>query len=238
MEALDTMDRWVRTRNGGYVCFCEASLLSSAMRDGSVLEALSGAKLVLADGIAVLTYARLRNIPIQERVPGPGYLLAACEYGLARGWRHFFYGGEQGVPERLAETLTCRYPGLKIAGAWSPPFRELTEAEEEQTKAMIEGAGADLLWLGLGSPKQELWMARHAGRIDVPVMLGVGAAFDFHSGNRPWAPPVIRRLGMEWAYRMLTGGRQTLRRNVRCVSHVALLLAAAAWDRYVGKAGK
>jgi N-acetylglucosaminyldiphosphoundecaprenol N-acetyl-beta-D-mannosaminyltransferase len=213
------------------MCFCEANLLSSARRSEQVQEALTGAKLVLPDGIAVLYLARLNGIAAPERIPGPNFMLAACEYGLERGWRHFFYGGAQGVPERMAETLACRYPGLKVAGTWSPPFRELTEEEEEQTKAMIESAGTDLLWIGLGSPKQELWMARRSGRIDVPIMLGVGAAFDFHSGNLPWAPPLVRKLGMEWAYRMLTGGRQTLLRNVRCVSHVALLLVAAAWRR-------
>jgi N-acetylglucosaminyldiphosphoundecaprenol N-acetyl-beta-D-mannosaminyltransferase len=196
-----------------------------------VREALSGARLVLPDGIAVLTYAWLNGLTAPERIPGPGFMLAACEHGLQRGWRHFFYGGAPGVPERLAENLALKYPGIRIAGTWSPPFRELTEAEEAQTKEMIEDANADLLWVGLGSPKQELWMARHVGRIDVPAMFGVGAAFDFHSGNLPWAPPLIRRIGMEWAYRMLTGGEKTFRRNVRCVSHVALLLAAAAISR-------
>lgn len=231
IEVLSTLDNLVCTRETGYVCFCEANLLSSALRDPSVQKVLFDAKLVLADGIAVMTYARLRNISIPERVPGPSFMLAACEYGLTRGWRHFFYGGSQGVPESLIGTLTSRFPGLKIAGKWSPPFRELTESEELQVKEMIEEADTDLLWVGLGSPKQELWMAGHVGRIDVPVMLGVGAAFDFHSGNRPWAPPLVRRIGLEWAYRMLTGGRRTFWRNVHCVSHVGLVLGMAALGR-------
>ncbi|OPZ01351.1 MAG: putative N-acetylmannosaminyltransferase [candidate division BRC1 bacterium ADurb.BinA364] len=170
---------------------------------------------------------------VPERTPGPSFLLRACEFGLSRGYRHFFYGGAEGVPQRLAERLRQRYPGIQIVGAYSPPFRELTEAEEAEVKEMIEAARPHLLWVGLGGPKQNLWMASHVGKIGVPVMLGVGAAFDFHSGNRLWAPAWIRKCGLEWLFRTFTGGRATFRRNIWCLSVVSCLLAKACIQKYV-----
>jgi N-acetylglucosaminyldiphosphoundecaprenol N-acetyl-beta-D-mannosaminyltransferase len=155
-------------------------------------------------------------------------MLDACQYGLAKGWRHFFYGGAEGVAEKLAWRLGERFPGLQVAGTWCPPFRSLTPEEEASARQTIEDARPDLLWVGLGGPKQEFWIAQHLGRINVPVMLAVGAAFDFHSGNRAWAPPWIRQIGMEWAYRAATGGRKTFLRNVRCVFWVATHLTQVA----------
>ena len=120
--------------------------------------------------------------------------------------------------------LTRRFPGIQIAGAYAPPFRPLTDAEEAEVKSRIETGKPHLLWIGLGGPKQEFWCAQHLGKFDVPVMLAVGAAFDFISGNRPWAPVWIRRIGMEWLYRAFTGGWRTFFRNLRCVSMVAIKL--------------
>ena len=208
-----------------YVCFCEANLLSCLTDDAELREILHQAAAVFADGIAAFKLAAIYNHPLPERVPGPGFMLKACEAGVAKGWRHFFYGGGEGVADKLAEVLQQKFTGLKVAGTFSPPFREIGALDEDdEVLRMIEKSGADILWVGLGGPKQEYWMASHARRIRVPVMLGVGAAFDFHSGNRPWAPRWIRATGTEWIFRALTGGRSTFVRNIRCVSRVSGLL--------------
>ena len=120
-------------------------------------------------------------------------------------------------------------------GCHSPPFRPLSEAEEAATKTLIATAKPDILWVGLGSPKQELWMAQHVGQIDVPVMLGVGAAFDFHSGVRAWAPAWVRRAGLEWAFRTFTGGWRVFRRNLGCVTILAWCLVKAGIARGTGR---
>lgn len=219
-----------------YVCFCEANLFVNAWRKPAVLDALRRAALVYADGISVLMMARLQGRPVPKRVPGPSVLPALCEHGVAHGLRHFFLGGGPGVPERMAAHLQGLYPGIEIVGAYSPPYRALGEEDNVEIRRRMEAARPHFLWVGLGAPKQELWMAMHHQEIEVPVMLGVGAAFDFHAGTKLWAPLWIRKLGMEWAFRMVTGGRRTLLRNLRSVSlmSVALVLAACGVGRKKG----
>ena len=231
--------RWVGESIVGkhrrYACFCEASLLSNVSRDTSVAKAVRGADAVFPDGIAMVLLARLMGHRLPARIPGPSFLPAACEYGVALGWRHFFYGGGQGVAERLAGIMSTRYPGLKVVGTCAPPFRGLTSDEFADVKRRIEDSKADILWVCLGSPKQELWVAEHVGVIQVPVMLPVGAAFDFHAGERPWAPSWVRRIGMEWLFRTFTGGRRTFWRNLRCVTVVAWILLSTMVRVMFGK---
>jgi len=221
-EALARLEAAVRDGGRHYFCFCEASLLSNVLMRSDVAEAVNRASAVFADGIALVMLARLRGHRLPQRISGPSFLLWACEYGVRRGWRHFFYGGAPGVAERLADNLQRRFPGLQVAGTFCPPFRDLTPEEEAEVAQRVRGA--DLMWIALGSPRQELWAAQHGGKLDVPVLLPVGAAFDFHSGARPWAPAWVRRIGMEWLFRAFTGGGRTFRRNVRCVSIVGMHL--------------
>lgn len=232
-EAVHRVHDLMRDNGRHYACFCEANLFVNAWRNPDVARTLREASLVLADGVSVLLFARLRGLEVPKRVPGPMVLPALCEYGVAHGLRHFFLGGREGVPERLAAELTARYPGLQVAGGYSPPFRDFTAADDAEIRRRVEAARPDVLWVGLGAPRQELWMASQRGKLNVPVMLGVGAAFDFHAGTRPWAPLWVRRLGMEWAFRMGTGGPRVLVRNLRCVSlmllALVLALPAGAW---------
>jgi len=226
--ALRKIDRLLSDGRKHFVLFPDAWNMYHATRDERLRQIYSQASAVFPDGISWLLLARLQGLRLPERIPGPAFLVAACQYGLRFGWRHFFYGGAPGISERLARTLTQRFPNLKVAGTFSPPFRPLTDREEAEVKSLIEASGAQLLWVALGAPKQEYWMAQHLGTIHVPVMLGVGAAFDFHSGTRPWAPRWVRALCLEWAYRTVTGGRVTFFRNIKCVSSVARLLMTAA----------
>ena len=223
-QALREVEILIEHRRGEYVCFFEANLFSRALTDRAVREVINGATLVYPDGIAPAKCASYRAKTSFPRVAGPTFLLKACEYGLDKNWRHFFLGGAEGVAEQLAENLKLRFPGLQISGTYCPPFRPLTEDEEREVKTRIEAGHTDLLWVGLGGPKQEFWMRAHQGKLDVPVMLGVGAAFDFHSGNRPWAPRIVREFGLEWLWRMFSGGYKTLLRNLRCVAKISFVL--------------
>jgi len=223
-QALQEVETLVEQNAEAYVCFFEANLFSRALLDGEVQRVINQAALVYPDGIAPALCAKLCTGAKFYRVPGPAFLLDACKRGISRNWRHFFLGGAEGDAEKLAKNLQKRFPGLQIAGTYCPPFRALTEAEESEIKRLVEESHADLLWVGLGGPKQEFFMNTHQGKIHVPVMLGVGAAFDFHSGTRPWAPWGIRRFGMEWVWRMISGGRRTFFRNLKCVSHISLVL--------------
>ena len=222
--ALDWVVETIAGNHRRHACFCEASLLSNVSRDPTVAKAVRGADAVFPDGVAMVLLARLMGHRLPARIPGPSFLPAACEYGVALGWRHFFYGGGPGVAERLAVIMATRYPGLKVVGTCAPPFRGLTPDEFADVKRRIEESKADILWVCLGSPKQELWVAENVGKIEVPLMLPVGAAFDFHAGERPWAPAWVRRIGMEWLFRTFTGGRRTFWRNLRCVTVVAWIL--------------
>lgn len=223
-NALTEVEALIQSRSNQFVCFFEANLFSRALKDEHVREVINHAALIFPDGIAPALAASLCSGENFQRVSGPTFLLKACEYGLSKNWRHFFLGGAEGVAEKLVENLKKKYPGIQIAGTYCPPFRELTETEEMDVKRKIEDSHTDLLWVGLGGPKQERWMRAHQGKIDVPVMLGVGAAFDFHSGNRLWAPKAFRHYGIEWFWRMLSGGKKTFIRNLKCVSHISVIL--------------
>jgi len=142
-------------------------------------------------------------------------MLEVCALAAERGWSSFFYGGGDGVPELLAERLTARFPGLRVAGTWSPPFRPLTPEEDEAVVERINRSKADLVWVGLSTPRQERWMAAHVGRLDAHALLGVGAAFDIHAGLLAQAPAWMQRSGLEWLYRLGREPRRLWRRYLR-----------------------
>jgi len=214
-------DRRIRTGRKGYACFCEAHLWVLSERNRQVASALSQSAYVLPDGVAITHAGRLFGRRFPARLPGPQVLLAYCRHGLKLGHRHFFYGGAPGVAEELAAHLQQLFPGLQVAGCYCPPFRELTETEEQQVTEVIDHSQADVVWVGLGAPKQELWMQRFSTRLQAPLLMGVGAAFDFHTGRQRWAPRWIRRIGFEWLFRALTGGKKTF---IRYIKHVPMFL--------------
>ncbi len=169
------------------------------------------AGLVTPDGMPLVWLGRLRRQPI-DRVYGPDLLLATCERTATKGVRHYFLGGAPGVPELLAEKLRQRFPALVVAGTCSPPFRPLSEEEDRELCARIDDAHADIVWVGFGAPKQERWMAAHRDRLAAPVLIGVGAAFDFHAGLKSQAPRFLQRSGLEWLYRLATEPRRLWKR--------------------------
>lgn len=216
-QALVEVETLISLQKQHYVCFFEGNLLACALQKKDVYNVISKATLIYPDGIAVAKELQWNIGKKVSRVSGPSFLLNACQYGIKRNWRHYFLGGGDGVAQNLVNALKENYPGIQIAGCYTPPFRELTLEEDLYIKKEIEKKHVDLLWVGLGGPKQEFWMYNHLEKIKVPVMLGIGAAFDFHSGGRPWASPFIRKIGAEWLFRLLTGGKKIFVRNTKCI---------------------
>jgi N-acetylglucosaminyldiphosphoundecaprenol N-acetyl-beta-D-mannosaminyltransferase len=203
-------------------------------RDGVSLAASRLAGLNLPDGVGIVTAARLLGHPTRGRVTGPELMLRVCDRGRAHGYRHYLYGSTTEVVERLRERLIGRYPGLQIVGAACPPFRVLTAAEDETIVRHINSCRPDVVWVGLGGTKQIRWMADHLGKIDAPAMIGVGAAFDFHSGTVKRAPEWLRRWGMEWAYRMITEPCKILTRTRHTLMFMVRAVGQAVAWRFSG----
>lgn len=213
-EAADRVLGWVQSRRRGYVTFANPHCVELCRRDPAMRSATDAAAMTLPDGVGIIWVARMMGLTNRGRVSGPEFMLHLCDVGRARGCRHFFFGGAPGVPERLAEKLMDKLPGLRVAGTFSPPYRSMTDAEIEQLAHRVRESRPDVFWVGLGAPKQEKWMQRFHSLLEVPVMIGVGAAFDFHSGNVGWAPTMMRKAGLEWAFRLASDPGRMWRRDV------------------------
>lgn len=214
-QAVATVERWVDAREPNYVCVTGVHGVMESQDDPALKQIHNAAGLVTADGMPLVWLGHLRGYRWMQRVYGPDLMLALCAHSVERGWRHFLYGGAEGVPEHLAGRLVERFPGLVIAGTYSPPFRPLTAAEDAAIARRIDAARPDLVWVGLSTPKQERWMHAHVGRLTAPVLIGVGAAFDFHSGRKPQAPRWMQRSGLEWCFRMCSEPRRLAGRYLR-----------------------
>lgn len=210
--AVAEISRWIQTREQHYVCVTGVHGVMESQRDPELAAIHNASGLTTPDGMPMVWAARRAGRTETERVYGPDLMLALCEKAAAEGWRSYFYGGKQGIPEQLADRLSQRFPGLPVAGTWSPPFRQLTPAEDDEVVERINRTGADIVWVGLSTPKQERWMAAHLGRLTAPVLIGVGAAFDIHAGALPQAPRWMQRSGLEWLYRLAREPRRLWRR--------------------------
>lgn len=234
--AIETLDNWIARREQHYVCVTNVYGVMESQRDTMLREIHNAAGLVTPDGMPLVWISRLQGQRHVSRVYGPDLMLAMCERSLERGYRHYLYGGMAGVPEKLAARLQSRFPGLIVAGMYSPPFRALSAEEDEQVTRLINQAAPDIVWVGLGTPKQERWMAAHVGKLTAPVLVGVGAAFDFHAGLKRQAPPVIQRCGLEWLFRLATEPQRLWRRylinNPRFI--IALAMQMTGLRRYDG----
>lgn len=200
-EAVDLIDGWVRRGERHYVNVCTAHTALECSEAPELATLVRGAGLATPDGMPLVWLGRLRGYPV-ERVYGPDLMLAICERGLASCCRHYFYGGAPGVADELARRLRQRLPGLLVVGVESPPFRALTAEEQKATAARIDASRADVVWVGLGTPKQDYWVGRFRPLLQAPVLIAVGAAFDFHAGRVRQAPRWAQRSGLEWLYRL------------------------------------
>lgn len=181
--------------------------------------------LTTPDGMSVVWLLKILGHREVGRVTGTDLMLDICAHSGERGWRHFLYGGELGVGERLAGVLRDRFPGLRIAGWLSPPFGDIGPEEDEAIVSQINQSSADIVWVGISSPKQERWMGSHLGRVTAPVLVGVGAAFDFLTGRKPRAPVWMQRTGLEWVYRLASDPRRLWRRYAQYPLFAGLVLA-------------
>jgi len=212
-DVVRQMQSWIQERRGSrYIAVTGMHGVTEAQNDPSFKAVLNAAALVVPDGMPLVWLARLRGYPLKRRVYGPELMLTFCAQTAQCGYRHFLYGGAPGVPEQLAGTLTSRFPGLQIAGTHSPPFRPLNPEDDERIAEMINDARPHVLWVGLSTPKQERWMYEHRDVLNVPVMLGVGAAFDLVTGRVKQAPAWMREHGIEWFYRFIQEPRRLWRR--------------------------
>ncbi len=206
--AVRHIDTWIERRESHYVCVTGVHGVMESQRDAALRQIHNDAGLVTPDGMPLVWLSRLAGFDEVDRVYGPDLMLALCKPSTRRQYRHYFYGGAPGVPERLARQLQQRFPGLIVAGTYSPPFRPPTPEETTATVTRINDANPDIVWVGLSTPKQERWMAAHVGRLTAPVLVGVGAAFDFHAGLKKQAPRWMQRSGLEWFFRLLSEPRR------------------------------
>ncbi len=211
-SALSQSEALIERGGRGYVCVTGVHGIMEAQADESFRRILNASFLTTPDGMPTVWMGKLSGYKDMARVYGPDFMLGLCEQGVAKNFRHFFYGGKDGVAEELRDALTKRLPGLQVVGTYTPPFRPLNAGEEEQLRRQLEACKPDILWCGLSTPKQERFMAAYQDRLPVKLMVGVGAAFDLLSGNLDEAPDWMKRAGLQWLYRMIKEPKRLWRR--------------------------
>jgi N-acetylglucosaminyldiphosphoundecaprenol N-acetyl-beta-D-mannosaminyltransferase len=215
-RTLDWIDGTVAAGQRGYVCVCNVHTVMASSEDEELRTALLRSTLNVPDGQPLVWALNALGHPLTDRVYGPELMARACARAATSGQRLYLYGGRnQGALVQLALNLRQRYPGVKIVGGYSPPHRPLTADERAAVVREINGSRADVVWAGIGVPKQEKWMAQLRPALDAPVLIGVGAAFDFHAGLVPQAPTWLQESGLEWSYRLAHEPRRLWRRYIR-----------------------
>jgi N-acetylglucosaminyldiphosphoundecaprenol N-acetyl-beta-D-mannosaminyltransferase len=215
-STLDWIDAAASARRPGYICVAATHTIMASQDDHELREAVLDAAFTVPDGQPLVWALNLLGHPLPERVYGPTLMDQACERAAQSGRRMYLYGGRsQGALVQLTRNLRLRHPGLQIVGGYVPPYRPLTVEEEALVAADIQRSGAEVVWVGIGVPKQEKWMARMTPRLRSQVLVGVGAAFDFHGGLIPQAPSWMQRSGLEWAFRLAHEPRRLWRRYLR-----------------------
>ena len=210
-DACDRIEKWATEKTSCYIVAANVHLVMMGYWNPDYQKIINQAALVTPDGMPLVWGLRLLGLKKQSRVYGPDLMLAWCDRASQQGIPIFFYGGTNIMLNKLEKNLTKQFPNLIIAGSYSPPFRPLMEAEETRDRQRIESSGAKVVFVGLGCPKQEEWMARQQGKL-AAVMIGVGAAFSFHSGEVSQSPRWMMRLGLEWLYRLTREPRRLWRR--------------------------
>ncbi|HET9073070.1 MAG TPA: WecB/TagA/CpsF family glycosyltransferase [Solirubrobacteraceae bacterium] len=213
---IDLMDSFVAAGERGFVCVANVHSVMASKEDPELAAALQSSSLNVPDGQPLVWAINALGHNLADRVYGPELMWRSCAHAARTGQRLYLYGGRnQGALVQLALNLRKRHPGLRIVGGYSPPHRPLTDEENDAVIAEINRARPDVVWVGIGVPKQEKWMARMRPRLDAPLLIGVGAAFDFHAGLVPQAPNWLQRGGMEWAFRLAHEPRRLWKRYFR-----------------------
>jgi N-acetylglucosaminyldiphosphoundecaprenol N-acetyl-beta-D-mannosaminyltransferase len=226
-HALDRVQRLLRLRTKGYVCAVSVHGVLEARRDPSVARAFADAAMVVPDGTPMVWVGRLQGKRDMRQVTGPDLMYEIVRRPEFAGLSHFFYGGKQGVALDLALAWMRKVPGTRVAGTYTPPFRDLTAEEESKLIEMLNQTKPDILWVGISTPRQELFMRRILPHLERGVMFGVGAAFDFHTGRVRDCAAWIKRIGFQWLHRLMQDPRRLWRRNLWNATflwHIALQL--------------
>jgi N-acetylglucosaminyldiphosphoundecaprenol N-acetyl-beta-D-mannosaminyltransferase len=213
--AVDTADRWIRGGQPGYICVTGVHGVMEAQKDHEFRKILNRAMMNTPDGMPMSWVGRLQGFDDMDRVFGPDFMSAMCQLSLERGFRHFLYGGQPGIAEKLKYSLEKKFPGLQVIGTYTPPFRDLNAAEEDALLAQVASSRPHILWVGMSTPKQERFMAQYTDRLQVPLLVGVGAAFDYHTGLIRDCSPWIKRAGLQWLHRLAQDPRRLWRRYLR-----------------------
>jgi len=211
-QAAAQIEEWIRNREKAYVTVTGVHGIMESQYDGRVKRIHQKAGMCAPDGMPTVWIGKLYGCRNMRRVYGPDLMLEIMRRSVAKEYTHFFFGGKKGVPELLKERLFSKFPGLKVVGTFSPPFRLMNEKEEIELQEQIERLSPDIIWVGTSTPKQERWMSDHLEKLNTRVMIGVGAAFDFHAGLLRQAPRWMQRLGLEWFFRLCVEPRRLWKR--------------------------
>lgn len=233
--AVRTVVERVSQRTGGYVCFSNVHTVVTSCKDSRLRDITNQSFMSMPDGKPLSIVAKMRGAKDISQVAGPDFMLEMMD--KYRTLRHYFYGSTEETLALLSENLNARFPGVNIVGTFSPPFRPLDAQEADRITAEINQSKPDIVWVGLGAPKQEYWMAQHWGSLRPAVLLGVGAAFDFHAGQLARAPQWVRRFGLEWLHRLLSEPRRLWRRYLVTNSLFTIYLVAGVVRTWVRGSG-
>lgn len=227
-RALEIAEHWINGGRSGYVCVTGVHGVMEANRDSELRSILNKAVMNVPDGMPMSWVGWLQGFADIDRVFGPDLMSRLCQLSPRRGYRHFLYGGQPGIAEQLEMTLKARFSGLRIVGTFTPPFRPLDAQEERELISRVHACRPDILWVGLSTPKQEHFMARYVDRMQVPLLIGVGAAFDYHTGRIRDCSPWIKRSGLQWLHRLLQDPRRLTLRYLRNNPEFLLKIACAS----------
>jgi N-acetylglucosaminyldiphosphoundecaprenol N-acetyl-beta-D-mannosaminyltransferase len=233
-DAIATLERWIGEGRREYVCVTGVHGVMESQRSEAIRRIHNGAGMVTPDGMPIVWLLRLAGHKYADRVYGPDLMRLLLRHSETRGYTHYLYGASESTLLRLQSRLATEYVGAQIVGAYSPPFRDVSDAEDKCIVEKINHANPDIVWIGLSTPKQECWMAAHRSLLDARVLIGVGAAFDFLAGTVKQAPRVIQRSGFEWLYRLCLEPRRLWKRYAVNNSRFILLIIAdiAGWKRF------
>ncbi len=211
---IDKVDQWVQNQQKHYICLCPNYSIMMSQKHPEFRKALNQATITTADGKAVTWACKLHGYRHAQQVRGADLTRLVCRMSAQKGFSNFFYGGTEVLLETLVQNLRQQYPQLQVTGTYAPPFRPLTAQESQDVVQLINASCPDIVWIGLGAPKQELWMADHFKALHAPVMIGVGAAFDFLAGIKAEAPRWVQKAALEWLFRFATEPRRLWKRNL------------------------
>jgi N-acetylglucosaminyldiphosphoundecaprenol N-acetyl-beta-D-mannosaminyltransferase len=225
---------WIAAAERHYVVLTNAHGVVEMQHDEALRQINNAAGLVLPDGMPIVWLAHWRGLAAARKVTGAPLMDAVIGHGIPLGYRHFLYGGGPGLAERLARRLEQRHPGVRVVGTFAPPFADVDETQVAADVDRIERSACDVVWVGLGCPKQERWMARFRPRLSCPVLVGVGAAFDFLAGSKPLAPAWVQQSGFEWAFRLASEPRRLWPRYSRVIPRFMAIAAREVLGTWLG----